>query len=248
MPRLVVFDLDGTISRRDTLVPYVLQHALRHRPWRLAAVAGDAPRAMLRFMTGRSDRGELKGRLTALLLGGLQRADIDRWNAGYLPRLLGRGLFAGALERIASHRSAGDHLHGWASRPAWISTCRRSAAPGFAETVQRRRCAAMRSMDTSQRPTGDEEKARVSANSPRLRGIPTSAYGISSSDSSAAPGARQSAPVLVNARGSLRQAAERSGRPFEFVYRRWRGAAAAASSGGASTAITTLLRARPVSR
>ena len=50
--RLAVFDLDGTITRRDTLVPYLIGYARRHpsglwRLWRL-------PFSLARFALGLS--------------------------------------------------------------------------------------------------------------------------------------------------------------------------------------------------
>ena len=54
-PRLVFFDLDGTITRRDTLLPYVLAYATRSG-WRLAAALGVAP-TLLKFTLGRADHG-----------------------------------------------------------------------------------------------------------------------------------------------------------------------------------------------
>src|ERR1700722_5521080 len=42
-PQLVVFDLDETITRHDTLLPYAMGFVLRHRPWRLPFLAGVLP-------------------------------------------------------------------------------------------------------------------------------------------------------------------------------------------------------------
>jgi hypothetical protein len=58
-PRLVFFDLDGTVARHDTLLPYVARYLLP-RPWRWWRLAGVlAP--LLGFVLGRGDRGALKG-------------------------------------------------------------------------------------------------------------------------------------------------------------------------------------------
>jgi len=108
MKRLVFFDLDGTISRRDTLLPFVLGFLLR-QPWRLPRLLGVVP-AALGFVLGRADHGELKGALVRATLGGVSRGEIDAWRAGFLPRLQSAGLFGDALRAVDQHRRAGDHL------------------------------------------------------------------------------------------------------------------------------------------
>jgi len=65
-----VFDLDGTLTRHDTLVPY-LGAALRRYPRRALGLLR-APLALAEFALGR-DRGRLKSRLIRALLGGLTR-------------------------------------------------------------------------------------------------------------------------------------------------------------------------------
>ncbi|MBS0396430.1 MAG: HAD-IB family hydrolase, partial [Proteobacteria bacterium] len=55
-----MFDLDGTLTWHDTLVPYLLA-ALRRHPGRLARLA-PVPLAALRFVLD-GDRGRLKSGL-----------------------------------------------------------------------------------------------------------------------------------------------------------------------------------------
>lgn len=105
---LAVFDLDGTITRRDSLVPYLAGFLLRH-PWRAPRLLLALP-IMLAYLVGRADRGALKGALMHHLLGGLGRTAIDDWSALFVPRLMHHGLFAEALAAIAKHRAAGAHL------------------------------------------------------------------------------------------------------------------------------------------
>ncbi len=106
--RLVVFDLDGTITRRDTLLPYVAG-LLAKRPWRLPRLLRVAP-ALLAYGLGRIDRGELKARLLRATLRGRTRTELDAWTAQFVPRLLDRGMRADALRALEDHRRAGDIL------------------------------------------------------------------------------------------------------------------------------------------
>ena len=105
---LVVFDLDGTITRHDSLMPLVFGFLARH-PWRLPRLLGVLPTA-IRFLFGTADRGELKGSLLHHALGGLTRSQLEQWVQHYLHDLLSRRLFAEALQRIAQHRASGHHL------------------------------------------------------------------------------------------------------------------------------------------
>lgn len=107
-PILVVFDLDGTISRRDTLIGYVSGYAARH-PWRLAGFLAVLP-AVLAFALGRIDRGSLKGALVRSVMGGSRREAIEAWTRQYVPRLVARGCFPAALRTIERHRKAGHRL------------------------------------------------------------------------------------------------------------------------------------------
>jgi hypothetical protein len=71
---LAVFDLDGTITRRDTFGPF-LWGFLWRRPWRLPRVLLALPGAA-RYLFNR-DRGAFKGAVIHALLGGAQA-----WSAG----------------------------------------------------------------------------------------------------------------------------------------------------------------------
>ena len=105
---LVVFDLDGTITRRDTLLPYALGYVMRH-PWRLPRLLVLLP-ALLAYALRLIDRGGLKSLLVRAALGGLTRARLAAWNARWLPSLLAHGLYAEALSAIAAARARGATL------------------------------------------------------------------------------------------------------------------------------------------
>lgn len=107
VPELAVFDLDGTITRRDTLLPYIAGLLGRH-PGRLWRLPGGLA-ALIRFAFDR-DRGRLKSALVRRLLVGLAPAEIGAWNREFITRLRAGGLLAGAMERIAWHRASGHRL------------------------------------------------------------------------------------------------------------------------------------------
>lgn len=107
-PLLALFDLDGTITRRNTLAPYAIGLLLRH-PLRLPRVVCVLP-ALARFVLGRCDHGELKAAFLHKTFGGLERRELDAWTARFVPRLLRNGLFADARAAIERHRLHGDTL------------------------------------------------------------------------------------------------------------------------------------------
>jgi HAD superfamily hydrolase (TIGR01490 family) len=106
--KLAVFDLDGTITRRDTLLPYVLGF-LRSRPWRLGGLVGALP-VLVDFGLGRADHGDVKSRFIRTTLGGASRQELMRWTARFVPQLTAGGLHQEALEHITRHQRAGDRL------------------------------------------------------------------------------------------------------------------------------------------
>ena len=105
---LAVFDLDGTITRHDTLVPYVLGF-LRSHPARLPGLLFPVP-TLVRFALRQADRDDLKSALIRGTLGGCTRAELDAWTARFVPRLLAAGVRSDALSCIARHRARGDVL------------------------------------------------------------------------------------------------------------------------------------------
>jgi len=104
---LAVFDLDGTITRSDTMGPFLWGYLWR-RPWRVLRLVAVLSAACM-FVLNR-DRGALKGAVIRAILGGVARAPLERWAEQFVAQLIPRGLFAEALAAIAQHRARGDHL------------------------------------------------------------------------------------------------------------------------------------------
>jgi len=202
----VFFDLAGTVARRDTLLPYVARYLLP-RPWRWWRLAGVlAP--LLGFAVGRGDRGELKGALIRAALGGASARDIEAWNSRFLPGLLARGLFPGALAAIESHRRHGDHLVLMsASVDLYVPEIGRRL--GFDETICSGVAWTADRLDGRLRTANrrDEEKARCFRNAAGGHpGKSTVAYGNSASDLPHMVLASRA--VMVNPSPTLRARAE----------------------------------------
>ncbi len=103
-----MFDLDGTLTRHDTLLPYVLGFLRRH-PARYPALLGVLP-VLARFAVRRADHGALKSAFIRAALGGCSRTEIEAWTGAFVPQLLAHGLWADARAQLERHRAAGDTL------------------------------------------------------------------------------------------------------------------------------------------
>jgi phosphatidylglycerophosphatase C len=105
---LALFDLDGTLTWRDTLAPFLAGYLLRHssrvlRLWRLVP-------ALIAYVLSR-DRGRLKSNVIRALMGGDSRESIDAWAELFARSLAPQGKFRpAALAALDAHRAAGDHL------------------------------------------------------------------------------------------------------------------------------------------
>jgi len=108
-PWLAVFDLDGTLTWRDTLMQF-LASFLRRRPWRMLGL-WRLPFALISFVARNRDRGKLKSDVIRMIMGGESRAVIDTCAESFIDSLMPRQRFRpAALAVLESHRAAGDHL------------------------------------------------------------------------------------------------------------------------------------------
>lgn len=180
--RIALFDLDGTLTRRDSLFPYVLGFCLRH-PLRLPRLLV-MPWQVLRYLFSHRDRGELKQALIIAGLRGASREQIARWNQRYVKRLIEHGMHRAALDRLKVHRQRGDYLVLMSASPdLYVPAVARALA--FNETI----CTGVRwngmvlsgELTTANRRA--EEKLRgVEALRARHDGSQITAYGNSASD------------------------------------------------------------------
>ncbi len=213
--RNAIFDLDGTITRHDTLVPYVFGYLLRH-PWRLPRAVLVVP-AVIGYALRLSDRGSLKSALIRATLGGLTRTDIERWTERFVPRLLRTGVFARARAVIETHARAGDHLVLMSASPdLYVPEIAR--ALGFHEAICTGVAWSGDRLDgrlTTRNRQGEEKVRCVRALRERSPGEIT-AYGNSASDIAHLKAVERG--VLVNGSPGARHAAEHAG----IVRAEWR--------------------------
>ena len=210
MNGLAVFDLDGTITRHDTLAPYALGFVVRRRPWRLPALLLLVP-PVLGYALGRVDRGGLKSAFIRATLAGCRRSDLERWTARFIGRLQARGCFVQALETLLAHARAGDRLVLLsASTDLYVPAIAR--ALGFHEVI----CTGVRwdgeRLDgrlTTPNRRGEEKARCVTALRAHHPGIETTAYGNAASDLDHLRLVERG--VLVNGSAAARRAAVRAG-------------------------------------
>jgi phosphatidylglycerophosphatase C len=106
---IAVFDLDGTLTWRDTLLMFLMSFLRRH-PWRLIGL-WRLPFAVLDYLARNHDRGVLKSRVIRMVMGGATRTDVDSCADAFVDALkLRHRLRPAALAMLEAHRAAGDHL------------------------------------------------------------------------------------------------------------------------------------------
>jgi phosphatidylglycerophosphatase C len=206
---LALFDLDGTLSRHDTLRSYVGGYLRRH-PGRLLRLPLALP-ALVRYALGRADRGELKSAFLRAAFAGRTRAEIDAWTARFVPRLIQQGLLADALAALAAHRDRGDYPVLLSASPDLYVPALASAL-GFAETISTGFAWRGDRFDgtlTTANRRGPEKARCMAELRAKHPGLPIVAYANAESDLQHLALADQA--LLVNGTRRARQSASRSG-------------------------------------
>ncbi|OYY91847.1 MAG: haloacid dehalogenase [Sphingomonas sp. 28-66-16] len=110
MNAIAIYDMDKTITRAPTWTPFLLHAAWRLAPWRLALlpIAGGAA---LAYAAGAIDRAGLKQLTQRLLIGEAADAGVlGRVADDFARKIVARGVFADARERIDRDRTEGRRL------------------------------------------------------------------------------------------------------------------------------------------
>ncbi len=211
-PQVALFDLDGTLTWRDTLMPFLAGYVLRHparlmRLWRLAP-------ALIEYAARGRDRGRLKSRVIRAAMGGDRRAEIDAWAESFVRTLGPRRVFrAAALAALEAHRAKGDHLVLLSASPdLYVPLIGRLL--GFERTL----CTGLlwqgdrldAALTTPNR-RGEEKLRCLEWLRPQYPGALIIAYGNSGSD--VAHLRRADRALLVNGNAAARRAAARAGIP-----------------------------------
>jgi phosphatidylglycerophosphatase C len=207
---LAVFDLDGTITQRDTFLPY-LRGWLRHHPrrnWIWVMLA-----ALCRYAFGGRDRGRLKSDLIRGLMAAATVTEVAAWSHEFVEGLDDAMFCPGALEAIARHRSAGDRLV-LLSASVDLYVPRIGARFGFDETI----CTGVAwrgerldgALATPNRRGGEKLRCVESLRA-RFPGSAIAAYGNSGSDLAHLRSVEH--PILVNGGREARRMARSFGIP-----------------------------------
>jgi phosphatidylglycerophosphatase C len=215
-PCVAVFDLDGTLTWRDTLLPFLIGYALHHpsrllRLWRLPAV-------VIGYFAHR-DRGLLKSRVIRAVMGGDSRSRVDAWAEAFVGSLKRRRAFRPvALAALEAHRAAGDRLVLLSASPD-LYVPRIGGLLGFERTL----CTELEwhSMPSSEdrldgalrtaNRRGDEKSRCLAWLRTQYLNMPVVAYGNSQSD---LPHLRQAdRALLVNGSAKARRSAAATGVP-----------------------------------
>lgn len=104
--RVAAFDFDGTLSRRDTLVPFLVLAAGRRR---FAAAGAKLGLIGARGRVPVRDRDALKAELIAMLFAGRTEESLRSLGERYARDLLSDQLRPEVLQRLEQHRDAGHH-------------------------------------------------------------------------------------------------------------------------------------------
>lgn len=103
---VAAFDLDGTLTRYDTYLRYLLGFLLRN-PGRIGRT-GRLPLDVIAYKIGARDNTWLKKRFLAAILAGMTDGDLHAWTQRFIDRLIAHGLRWRAIEKLRQHQLAGD--------------------------------------------------------------------------------------------------------------------------------------------
>ncbi len=205
--RVAIFDLDGTLTWRDTFVDFMVGY-VRRRPgralhlWRL-------PLVLAAYLAGGLDRGLLKQRLIQMCMRGDQRTEIDSWAQAFAEQTLRSGCRGEGLALLREHQRAGDFVVLLSASPdLYVPNI------GMLLGVNRILCTEVafegdRLSGTLLTPNrrGEEKRRCLAMLKREFPGATFSAYGNSSSDLPHLVETEH--PVLVNGNSGARRQAQR---------------------------------------
>ena len=105
---IVVFDLDGTITRYDTYVRFLL-YVISRKPLKLARLPLLSI-DVLRHKLGSQTNSWLKKRFLSALLAGHDQQTINDWALSFSQNVISSGLYSDALACVKQHQESGAEL------------------------------------------------------------------------------------------------------------------------------------------
>ena len=105
---LAAFDLDGTLTRRDTLMPFLARAIGRDRAYR-AVLASSLPLARAAVLGG-AQRDVAKAAVLRRVLAGVPLAALAEAAESYADHVVARGLRPDVRARVDWHRAEGHEL------------------------------------------------------------------------------------------------------------------------------------------
>ncbi|MDN5939856.1 MAG: HAD-IB family phosphatase, partial [Salinisphaera sp.] len=105
--RVVIFDLDVTLTRYDTFLPFVAGY-VRRRPHHWPGLAARAVGLLTFWRWGK--RTWVKQAVLRSFLGGERRARVEQRARGYAHRLAESALREQGLQRLRKHQCEGDRV------------------------------------------------------------------------------------------------------------------------------------------
>ncbi len=105
---VAIFDLDSTITKKDTYIAFLLT-VLKCHPYRILR-CGFLPFAVFIHKTGLKDNSWLKETFLGAIAGGLTQSQLDHCTDRFLAKLHNQGIRQKALQKIQQHREANHQL------------------------------------------------------------------------------------------------------------------------------------------
>ncbi len=106
-PVYAAFDFDGTMTRRDTLVPFLTSVVGLGR---VARALGAESAHLTAALTGRGDRDAVKERVLTRVLAGVAYSDVEAAGRAFGAGLARTSVTTAARDRIAWHRREGHEV------------------------------------------------------------------------------------------------------------------------------------------
>lgn len=112
---VAVFDFDGTLTQRDTLIPFVI--SVVGAP-RVATTVARQSHRLLAMAAGRADRGAVKAAFLAATIGGRSIAELQTHAARFADEIVARRIRPEMAARVEWHRAQGHRLIVISASPA----------------------------------------------------------------------------------------------------------------------------------